>query len=398
MSENRLWTPEEDAAEQAARKKKFKDLSSSRKTLYILLLLFIVSWCLLLGHRASDFVYAKYLDEADVYVKGVDYHSAENYVPAELNGIKTVLLVGCDTREGDVVARSDTLMVAFFNIDTGTVNLLSIPRDSYVQIPGYGQTKINHAFAYGGISLTKATVEYLLGITIDDYVIIDFNGFRDVVDAIGGVEIDVDMDMYNYGENIDIKQGLQTLNGTQALGYVRYRGSDCSDYQRIQHQQNFLQALIDKLLSFSSLTKMASLINIGMSNVSTSLNVLTAKDYAAYALQMDLQNMKVHTIQGHSMYMLTGDVWISYELIDSASLNSILAEIAGDGFTFSPNVITDNGQGRYSLPSNEDSPSDDLYSEDGVGGMVSDDSALDGWDGTIDTGNGTDGDNSGTGE
>ncbi len=367
MSDKEFWPQDVQTGEAVAENKKswFKRLSFPRKLLYILLFIFVISWCFFLGHRAFGYVYAQELEEKGVYtVDGTYFNTAEDaYVPVELTGIKTVLLIGCDTREGDVVARSDTIMVAFLNMDTGSVNLLSIPRDSYVRIPGWGSSKINHAFAYGGVTLTQATVEYLLGITIDDYVVIDFQGFREVVDAIGGIEIDVDMDMYNYGENIDLKAGLQTLNGQQALGYVRYRGADCSDYQRIEHQQNFLQALIDKLLSFSTLPKMASIINIAMSNVTTSLTTLSAKDYASYALKMDLQNMNTYTVQGTSMYMLTSGVWISYEIINQSSLTTILNEIAGDGFTFSPNVVTDNGQGRYTLPDDTsvttDTPSDD---------------------------------------
>lgn len=350
MDQEQFWHEEEHS-----RKQGFGSwiaaLSGRRQFVFAMILLFVVAWSFFLGHRVSSALAANKLEEAKIYsINGRSTDIADNYVPVELEGLRTLLIVGCDTREEGEVSRSDTIMVAFFNINEKKVDLLSIPRDSYARIPGFGSTKINHAYAYGGITLTQETVEYLLGITIDDYLIIDFQGFKDVIDAVGGVEIDVDMDMYNYNEQINIKQGQQVLNGHDALGYVRYRGEDCSDYQRIQHQQNMVSAAAKKLLSFSTLPKIANIISIGLKNITTSIDTLTAMDLASYALKMDFKNMNVYTVQGSPKYILTSGVWVSYEIINKTELMTVLNQIAGDGFSFAPNVIDDGGQGLYSPP------------------------------------------------
>lgn len=373
-------------------------LSPHRKLLFVFTLLFVVSWCFFLGFNSAGLAAEeRHAEQRTQMATGSSFNPEEQqYTPVELHGLRTILIVGYDEREGYEVGRSDTMMLAFLNMDEKTVKLLSIPRDLYVQIPGMGKTKINHAFAYGGISLAKETVEYLLGITIDDYVMVDFIGFEQLVDAVDGVELYVDMDMINWNEGIEIYEGRHVLSGEEALGYVRYRGDNCSDYDRIKHQQYFMRTLMDKLLSFSSMTRIAELVGIFMSSVTTTLDATDALDLAQYAFSLDLSGMEVYTISGYPMYLQSGGYWLSHEIINQSELIKTLNSIAGDDFVFSPNVISDGGLGRYSIPDGEDEITDeglqDLENNDGTGDADGDGSNGDGQSGDGQTGDGQSGD------
>ena len=139
---------------------------------------------------------------------------------------KNIVVMGVDERDTDA-GRSDTLFVVMLDPKNNNVSLLSIPRDTMVRVPGRGWDKINHAFAYGGHKLTQQTVEEFLGIQINNYVVVDFSGFKDLVNAIGGIDINVEKDMYYEDpyDNlvIDLQQGRQHLDGEKAIQYVRYR-------------------------------------------------------------------------------------------------------------------------------------------------------------------------------
>ncbi len=175
---------------------------------------------------------------------------------------RNVLLVGSDSREGLTAeqrqdlgtgadeggARTDTIMV--LHTGSGESTLLSIPRDSYVEIPGEGMNKINAAFSIGGADLLAETVEHNTGLRIDGYMEIGFGGFAQVVDAVGGVRICVKNDMQDEKAHLDIKKGCQVLDGPTALGYVRARYSDPKgDLGRAERQRQFLGALMGKLVS-----------------------------------------------------------------------------------------------------------------------------------------------------
>ena len=181
--------------------------------------------------------------------KGMD-----NLAPSDrLSLKKNIVVLGVDERaEEHDVGRSDTLFVVMFDTQTKNASLLSIPRDTRVRIPKHGWDKINHAYAYGGRELTQKTVEELLGLHINNYVMIDFKGFKGLVDAIGGVDINVEKDMYYRdswdGFTIDIKKGMQHMDGETAIQYVRYRDEE-GDIGRIRRQQHFMMAVYDRISS-----------------------------------------------------------------------------------------------------------------------------------------------------
>lgn len=193
----------------------------------------------------------------------------ENVAP--MTGQVTVLLLGSDHRPNETMGRSDTLMVAFIDLDQKLVRLLSIPRDTYVSVPDHGKTKINHAYAYGGVDLTSQTLQENFGIKVDYYANVDFQGFRDVIDAVGGVTIDVPVKMYVPWEAIDLEPGLQELDGKKALQFVRFRSYPEGDVGRVDAQQRFMTALKDQVISAGTLLKIPDLSNAIINNVNTDI-------------------------------------------------------------------------------------------------------------------------------
>ncbi|MDQ2755693.1 MAG: LCP family protein, partial [Actinomycetota bacterium] len=186
--------------------------------------------------------------------------------PADTAGYN-YLLVGSDGRGGLTAAqakalnaggavegqRTDSIILVHVPQGGGKSALISIPRDSYVPIPGYGSNKINAAFAFGGAKLLEQTVEQVTGIHVDGYVEIGFGGFAGVVDSLGGVDVCVPFDMFDKDAAINLKKGCQTLDGATALGYVRARKSDPrGDIGRAERQRQFLGAIMKKAVTPST--------------------------------------------------------------------------------------------------------------------------------------------------
>jgi len=174
-----------------------------------------------------------------------------------------VLLLGVDERSGDV-GRSDTIMLLNYNALWGTLHLMSIPRDTRVKLPDHGHQKINAAYAYGGPELAKQAVGELTGLYIDYYLKVNFDGFTGVVDALGGVDIDVKQRM-SYTDpyqdlRIDFEPGRQHLDGKKALEYVRYRGDARSDLARVERQREFVAAAFKKALNPFNVFRIPALI------------------------------------------------------------------------------------------------------------------------------------------
>ena len=170
------------------------------------------------------------------------------------------LIVGSDSREGLSAAdrkrmatgkaegrRTDSMMLLHYG--AGGTALVSLPRDSYVPIPGHGSNKLNAAFAFGGPKLLVKTVEKATGVRIDHYAEIGFGGFVGVVDAVGGVEMCIKERMRDPKAGLNLAPGCQTLDGAKALGYVRTRASARADLDRIERQRQFFGALMKKATS-----------------------------------------------------------------------------------------------------------------------------------------------------
>jgi len=185
----------------------------------------------------------------------------------------SILMVGMDNSKGKGLA--DTIIVAMVSPPTGEISAISIPRDSRVDIPGVGRTRINASHSYGGMQLTQQTVELLLGFHIDHYIEVNVSGLVKLVDAIGGVDIDVEKRMHYTDRSqklyIDLQPGLQHLDGTQAMGYVRFRHDALGDIGRMERQRQFLHAVMKKLFSPEHVLDIPKMADTFVQTVNTDL-------------------------------------------------------------------------------------------------------------------------------
>ena len=232
------------------------------------------------------------LDQSDVEVK-------DEYVYHEGQGshIVNIMLVGQDAREGESVQRSDTMMLVTFNLKTQTIHLTSLMRDQYVKIPGYGSTKLNHAYQYGGMSLMNETLYNHFGIEVDGNFEVDFTGFEKIIDLLGGVEIDLTQKEVDYLKEKgfkNVKKGKNILEGESALWYARLRSID-TDYQRAERQRNVMMSLFEayKELSYP---QMLSLLHEILPLLRTNMTMSEITNYALKLYPM-LSGAKVETLR-----------------------------------------------------------------------------------------------------
>ncbi|GHH97434.1 polyisoprenyl-teichoic acid--peptidoglycan teichoic acid transferase TagU [Neobacillus kokaensis] len=182
----------------------------------------------------------------------------------------SVLLLGVDQRKGDK-GRSDTMIVLTINPKLNSVKMLSIPRDTRTEIVGKGtMDKINHAYAFGNEEMSMNTVEHFLDIPIDYYIKVNMEGFKDIVDAVGGITVNNDLDFSQGGYHFP--KGEVTLDGKKALAYTRMRKQDPSgDFGRQHRQREIIQGVLREGASLSSLTKYQSIFAALGNNVRTNL-------------------------------------------------------------------------------------------------------------------------------
>ncbi len=238
-------------------------------------------------------------------------YSEENYFIDKDN--VNILVIGSDNLEGDG-GRSDSLIFMSCDLNTKKILMISVPRDSRVDIPGKkNKAKINSAYNIGGVDLARQTVENLLKVPIDYYIQTDFAGFEKIVDILGGIEIDVDkrMHYHTYDGMIDIEKGLQVLNGKDALGYVRFRHDAMGDITRTGRQQNFLKAVAQKMLSKDSLLKLPSLIPALNEAIETDMTVkqMVALGVMFKGIDVD-KDLFTMTLPGTPQTIGGGSYWI----------------------------------------------------------------------------------------
>ena len=227
----------------------------------------------------------------------------------------TILIMGVDIRKDDV-GRSDTMMIATVNPKSDTASLLSVPRDTRVRISGYGYDKINAAFAYGGEPLAERTVENFLGINIDHYIIIDTSSFVKIIDAIGGIDIDVEKRMKyedpwddNGGLVIDLYPGLQHMDGKKAVTYVRYRDSE-GDIGRIKRQQQFMAACMEKIMSPSFIPRIPAVLHEIFEAVNTDMTTRQLLELAGSLKDAQENGLKTDMVPGYPLYIEGVSYWI----------------------------------------------------------------------------------------
>ncbi|MGE5223030.1 MAG: LCP family protein [Omnitrophica WOR_2 bacterium] len=186
-----------------------------------------------------------------------------------------ILLLGSDVRPVDGSFRTDTILLLTLNPTLGTANITSFPRDLYVYLPGWTVDRINTAQERGDFQLTQMTFEYNFGVHPDHYVLINFASFKEVVDSLGGIDVDVETPLTDQRDGMGyytVSTGTHHMDGELALWYVRARYST-SDFARGHRQQEVIMAIFKKMLSLDAFTKIPKLFDIYRQNVTTDLSV-----------------------------------------------------------------------------------------------------------------------------
>lgn len=234
----------------------------------------------------------------------------------------TVLLLGADTRpenRGFTRPRTDSIMLLMIDPTLNVASVLSIPRDLYVEIPGYGLNRINTAYVFGGGDLAMQTVEYNFGVRVNYYVLVEFDAFTTLIDEIGGIDIYVPYTIYDdtypdmdYGyDPFYIEAGMHHLDGETALKYARTRHTD-NDFYRAQRQQDILMAVRSRVLDLNMLPTLVqrapSLYGTLSNSIQTNMTLDTMTSLAPMALDVDRENIRSGVIDSeYSMNYVTAE-------------------------------------------------------------------------------------------
>lgn len=242
---------------------------------------------------------------------------------------QNILLLGVDAAEPGKDPfegnRSDTIILLNIDLTSKTINAVSIPRDSKVYLAqDKGVQKINAAHAIGGVDLTKKTIEETLGLRIDKYVVVNQRAVCEMVDALGGVPLFVEKDMtyhdYSGKLHINLKKGLNILDGEKAEGYLRYRYDALGDISRIGRQQWFLRSLLKKLQTTEALTKIPELLNIASTYVMTDLSLYEMSHLVALLRNLDMSRIEFATLPGAP----SKRGYLSYWILDPEKTQEVL--------------------------------------------------------------------------
>ena len=292
------------------------------KTIIIIVLLAILGIAAGAGLKVYTILHTKSEDLLGAIESSIDSGSAQ-YAALKEQGRFNILIMGEDDVEGS--RRSDTVLFATIDIDDKNIRILSLPRDTRVQIPGHGVQKLNHAFAYGGPDLLKATVENYLGHPILYYVIIDYVSFPAVVDILGGVEIDIQKKMRYVDRagklDINIQPGLQVLDGKTALHYVRFRMDALGDIGRVHRQQQFIKAVLKKVYDPRILVRIPELTAQMMKLFKTDMSPALSMQLAGFA-QNELGRERIFFSTLHGQAATVNN--LSYWLGDTKTANEFL--------------------------------------------------------------------------
>lgn len=230
------------------------------------------------------------------------------YLPAE-NGLFNILILGEDrnySRNGDVLSapgRPDTILLLMVPKSSRGATLLSIPRDTLVRFPNGGVRRINSSVPEGGVDLARELVSDLVGLPVHRHVVVDFGGFVELVDALGGVEVAVDKRMKYEdkagGYSIDLEPGVYHMDGEMALSFVRYRQDGLGDISRTARQQEFVKAFIREAGSFRAIPSYPNMLRVAQKCADTDMTVNEMAAVAWRLRRLDSDTINSATLPGY---------------------------------------------------------------------------------------------------
>ena len=226
--------------------------------------------------------------------------SRKDRIGGNNSDLMNILLIGQDAREGEEQARSDSMILCTYNKATQQLTMTSFLRDLYVPIPGYGSNRINAAYSFGGARLLAKTIDQNFNIDIDGSIEVDFTHFSEIIDALGGVEMELRQDEaeeINRQTGSSLAEGIQHLDGFQALTYSRIRSLDIDgDFSRTNRQRKVINALVDSLRG-SSLKELTPVIGKVLPMLTTDLNrgqlFLYAVEILPNMTKLDIRSQKI---------------------------------------------------------------------------------------------------------
>ena len=255
-------------------------------------------------------------------------HKADFSLPFG-NKRRNILLLGVDSNgegtdpwEG---TRTDTIILLNVDPRTKSLNALSIPRDSKVFLPDdHGVQKINAAHAIGGIGMTIRTIEETLGVKIDRYIMVHDEAVKEIVDALGGVDIYVEKNMHynDYSGKlfINLKKGPNHLSGKEVIGYLRFRHDPMGDIGRTQRQQWFLRGMMEALKKPETITKLPEIINVASKYIKTNMSFYELSQYAGFAKHLDMDKIEIAMLPGAP----NKKGYISYWILDPEKTQEVV--------------------------------------------------------------------------
>lgn len=255
-------------------------------------------------------------------------HKADFSLPFG-NKKRNILLLGVDSNgEGSDPwegTRTDTIILLNVDPRTKSLNALSIPRDSKVYLPdSHGVQKINAAHAIGGIGMTIRTIEETLGVKIDRYIIVHDEAVKEIVDALGGVDIYVEKNMHynDYSGKlfINLKKGPNHLNGKDVIGYLRFRHDPMGDIGRTQRQQWFLRGMMEALKKPETIIKLPEIINVASKYIKTNMSFYELSQYAGFAKHLDMDKIEIAMLPGAP----NKKGYISYWILDPEKTQEVV--------------------------------------------------------------------------
>ncbi len=272
-------------------------------------------------------------------------------VPPELRNLGYHALV--DSFDG----RSDSMLLLRFNPQTEQLVVLSLPRDTRTHVQGR-LTKLNEANVYGGPALAAESVSDLLGgVAIDRYVRINVQGVEKLIDALGGVTVNVPLDMKYQDDSqhlyINLKAGEQTLDGNKALQFLRFRYDTHGDIGRVQRQQMFMRALTEQALNPATIARLPKILSVIQSNVDTNLTVEELLALVGYGAQINRSNLQMLMLPGN--FSRPQDYTVSYWLPSYSEIDGLVDQYFGFG-SQSVSTASDPSRVRIAIQDSTDNP------------------------------------------